>query len=161
MATFNVYWTSIFNFVFFVSLMSTSSQAVFPPVPPTAAVAVPAVFLRRRRFGLLRACASLDFAAVAVGSHRKHADVRSDFSGGKSRLCFKHPEILGYQMLPANYKQMLPANFDASTQMFIKYRSWCLSNFRVRKMLPANIGVQSSTCWLYRQYGIPMGKLGS
>jgi hypothetical protein len=64
-------------------------------------------------------------------------------------------------MLPANYKQMLPANFDASTQMFIKYRSWCLSNFRVRKMLPANIGVQSSTCWLYRQYGIPMGKLGS
>ena len=106
--------------------MSTSSQAVFPPVPPTAAhVAVPAVFLRRRRFGLLRACGSLDFAAVAVGSHRKHADVRGDVRGEKQIVWPKHPEILGdvYQI---------------SELMFIKLQGY--------QMLLANIGVQSSTC---------------
>lgn len=58
-------------------LKEAGYDAVFPPVPPTAAVAVPAVFLRRRRFGLLRACASLDFAAVAVVQ---------DFDGGAATL---------------------------------------------------------------------------
>eukprot|EP00435_Cladocopium_sp_Y103_P002399 s3079_g1.t1 len=50
-------------------LKEAGYDAVFPAVPPTASarhVAVPALFLRRRRFGILRDSASLDFAAVAV-----------------------------------------------------------------------------------------------